>query len=104
MGVPVKTSLFDGVGEMLKTGKRLLRLSNLITNIVSQSAHGNRKITDEKLLNIFEDSEDPYLTASEIADELSVTRQAVHNRLQDLHERDVIDRKKTGRTVGWWAD
>lgn len=64
--------------------------------------HGNQKVSDEELVAEFRQSEEPYLTASELAERVSMTRQGVHDRLMELYEADVIDRKKTGRTVGWW--
>ena len=65
-------------------------------------AHGNRKVSDEQLIEEFRDTDEPYLTASELADRLSMTRQGVHSRLMDLYKQGTIERKKTGRTVGWW--
>ena len=66
--------------------------------------HGNQKITDEQIIAEFRASEDPYLTASELAKKLPMTRQGLHDRLGDLYEEGVLGRKKTGRTVGWWLN
>lgn len=64
--------------------------------------HGNQKVTDKRIIEEFEETEEPYLTASELAERLSMTRQGIHERLLKLYESGELDRKKTGRTVGWW--
>jgi predicted ArsR family transcriptional regulator len=64
----------------------------------------HEKITDQDILKVFDNTDDPFLTAGEIADQLPVSRQAVNYRLDRMHEEGVVDRKKTGaRAVGWWA-
>lgn len=73
-------------------------------NKVQWMPHGNQKITDEQIIAEFRASEDPYLTASELAEKLPMTRQGLHDRLVDLYEEGVLRRKKTGRTVGWWLN
>ncbi|QIO25283.1 winged helix-turn-helix domain-containing protein [Haloarcula sp. JP-L23] len=61
------------------------------------------QITTEEILNQFEEADAPFLTATEIADELDVQRQAIHYRLQKLLEKGVVERKEAGsRAVGWW--
>lgn len=62
------------------------------------------KITEQDILKIFDVEDDPFLTASEIADQLPVSRQAVHHRLEQMREKGLVDKKKTGaRGAGWWA-
>jgi predicted ArsR family transcriptional regulator len=62
------------------------------------------KISDQDILKVFDNTDDPFLTASEIADQLPVSRQAVNYRLDRMHEEGLVGRKKTGaRAVGWWA-
>lgn len=58
---------------------------------------------DTELEAVFRESDDPVLTAVEVADELGITQQAAHARLARAHERGEIKRKKTGaRSVVWW--
>lgn len=62
------------------------------------------KFTENDILKIFDDADAPFMTAAELADELSVSRSAVNYRLQDMREQGLVGRKKTGsRAVGWWA-
>jgi len=62
------------------------------------------KVSEQDIFKVFDDSEAPFLTAQEIADELPISREAVHHRLQQMREKDLVGKKKTGaRSVGWWA-
>ena len=53
---------------------------------------------------MFDAASDPVLTASEVAEELPITREATVARLNRMCEAGLVDRKKTGaRAVVWWA-
>lgn len=41
---------------------------------------------------------------SEISDAVDATRQAVHNRLNELADNGVIQRKKIGQAQVWYTD
>lgn len=59
--------------------------------------------SDDSLLRLFAESDDPVLTAAEIAEEVDLTRQAVNYRLQQLEASGDVARKKIGsRAVAWW--
>ncbi|WP_135304746.1 winged helix-turn-helix domain-containing protein [Haloarcula amylovorans] len=61
------------------------------------------RLTAEEVLQQFEKTDAPFLTATEIADELDVQRQAIHYRLQKLLDEGAVERKEAGsRAVGWW--
>jgi predicted transcriptional regulator len=60
-------------------------------------------ISDKELLTIFETTDLPVLTATEIADELSIRRRAVAYRLKQLREKGLVDSRKVGGSaVVWW--
>ena len=60
-------------------------------------------VSDERILKEFQSSEDAFLTATEIAESLSMTRQAVNRRLKILEQEGKLVSKKAGsRAVGWW--
>lgn len=65
-------------------------------------------MTDEQLIELVDTCDEwadrPVATASEIAEMLNVTRQAVHKRLEQLHERGEIRKYKPGRSAVWWRD
>lgn len=63
----------------------------------------NPDVSDEEILDVFERSDDPILTASEIAEELEIGRRGMLARLESLEEEGVLRSKKVGgRSVVWW--
>lgn len=62
-------------------------------------------VSDQDILLVFDAADEPFLTASEIADRLPVSRQAVNYRLNQMAEKELVGRKDVGaRAVGWWAE
>jgi len=62
-----------------------------------------KQIDDDEILALFEEIDDaPYMTAGELAAAADMSRQGMHQRLLDLQDEGRIERKKTGRSVGWW--
>ncbi|OYR56477.1 HTH domain-containing protein [Halorubrum halodurans] len=60
-------------------------------------------VSDEEILTVFVNAEDPVLMADEIAESLPIGRRAVYNRLRSLEEEGVLKSKKTGaRSTVWW--
>lgn len=63
------------------------------------------KVTEQDILKVFDATEDAFLTAGEIADQLPISRQAVNYRLKQMQEKDLVEKKKAGaRAAGWWAN
>ena len=68
------------------------------------SGRFGEKATEQDVLEIFDSAADPVLTASEVADQLPITREATVRRLNRMHEAGVVGRKNTGaNAVAWWA-
>lgn len=61
-----------------------------------------QEVTDEQILRILDDHEDPFLTTPEIGDRLPITRQATLNRLEGCRKRGEVEKKLAGRTAVWW--
>ena len=67
-------------------------------------------VSDQEILKVFDYEDDPVLTASEVATGLKrfgieITPEGIRNRLESMHERGLVSRKKLGaRAVGWWAE
>ena len=61
-----------------------------------------QKARDENILGVFEASDDPVLTTSEVAEELPIGKRATLNRLEDLVDRDELDSKDVGVGRVWW--
>lgn len=59
-------------------------------------------ISDEEILSIFLESSDPFLTTSELADELDFTLTGIRKRLYDLDEEGYLSFKKAGNSPVWW--
>jgi hypothetical protein len=63
------------------------------------------KVTEQDILKVFDGTDEPFMTAKEMADELPISREAVHYRLEQMREKNLVGKKKTGaRSVGWWAE
>lgn len=59
-------------------------------------------MTDEEILVVFRESDEPVLTAGEVAAELTIGRRGVHDRLVDLRNRGLLERKDVGPRAVWW--
>jgi predicted transcriptional regulator len=65
---------------------------------------GGRKptVSDSEILAIFADSEDPVLSAPEVAENVSIGSQGTYQRLKELHDRGLLATKKVGQGRAWW--
>ena len=60
-------------------------------------------VSDEEILVVFVNAEDPVLMANEVAKSLPIGRRAVYNRLRELEKEGKLKSKKTGaRSTVWW--
>ncbi len=61
-------------------------------------------VSDEEILNVFQEASDPVLTTSEIAEEIGLGRRGTFDRLRKLAEEETIQMKKVGATGAvWWC-
>lgn len=68
-----------------------------------QSRGPKPQVSNEELLEIFRESKDPVLTASEVAQHVSIKRRSVYDRLRNLEDSGELKSKKVGgRTTVWW--
>ena len=59
--------------------------------------------TDDEILEVFRQSADPVLTASEVAQSLPIGRRATLKRLQNLFDEGELESKETGSgSRVWW--
>jgi len=63
-------------------------------------------VSDGEILDVFRKSSDPVLTAPEIADQISISRRGILDRLRNLEENGILQSKKVGgrRTVWWYPE
>ena len=59
----------------------------------------------DDVASAFVGRDSPVLTAVDVAEELDITQQAAHSKLQRAHERGAVERKTVGsRAVVWWVE
>src|SRR6056297_2617387 len=87
---------------------RLMRMHEIYVFMSSDSGSDEyprapaQKARDENILGVFETTDDPVLTTSEVAEELPIGKRATLNRLEDLVDREEIDSKDVGVGRVWW--
>ncbi|HET7324698.1 MAG TPA: helix-turn-helix domain-containing protein [Halococcus sp.] len=70
----------------------------------AESGEFTEEVSEQEILKVFDRADAPFLTSREVADELPISRSAVNHRLNQMREKDLVERKETGaRSVGWWA-
>jgi predicted ArsR family transcriptional regulator len=62
----------------------------------------DRQFRNEVLLRKIDEHPDPFLTAPELAEMVTVSKTTVNNRLHELKEEGKVVRKEAGRTAVWW--
>lgn len=68
----------------------------------SMTPTNGRKFSDEELINQFRATDDPILTAPELADHFGVSRQAVNDRLRKLWRNGILQRKPCASGYAYW--
>ena len=60
------------------------------------------KVTEEKVLDIFEKVRGPVITSSDVAESLGCSTETARRKLKTLYERGEVDRRATAGRVVWW--
>lgn len=64
----------------------------------------DKKVSEQDILKAFDNADTPVLTANDLADMLPLTRQGANYRLNQMHDKGLVGKKKTGsRAVVWWS-
>jgi hypothetical protein len=65
---------------------------------------GGRKpvVSDEEILGVFQEADDPVLSAPEVADSLPIGETGTYKRLRKLRDRELLESKNVGQGVAWW--
>ncbi|MUV60012.1 winged helix-turn-helix transcriptional regulator [Halobacterium sp. CBA1126] len=58
--------------------------------------------TDREILGIFSTSDDPVLSTTEVADQLSYSQPGTYSRLAELEEEGLLHSKDIGNAKAWW--
>lgn len=59
-------------------------------------------VSDAEILALFSESSDPFLSTSEIANDLDFSNEGARKRLYNLSEDGLLDFKRVGRSPAWW--
>jgi predicted ArsR family transcriptional regulator len=77
--------------------------SNELPTITMATRGPAPTVTEDKLRREIERFDDPFVTASDMAEALDVARQTAHKHLQRMHENDGLEKRKIGGSaVIWW--
>ena len=61
------------------------------------------RVTDEEILSLFRESQDPVLSTAEVAEQVPLKRRATYNRLRSLADEGRLENKQIGgRNTVWW--
>lgn len=81
--------------------KNILRsLTNCLSKDAQMAAR-NQQVADDDILTLFRQSNVP-MTAPELAQDLPITRQGVHKRLQQMADDGTLQKKETGSATIYW--
>lgn len=62
-----------------------------------------KKVSDNEVMEVLREADDPVMTAREIGDALGESRRTLHRRLDELHDEGLVEKKTVGgRSVVWW--
>jgi hypothetical protein len=62
------------------------------------------RISDEEILAVFRDTEDPVLSTAEVTERIPLKRRATYNRLRSLADEGRLKSKQIGgRNTVWWV-
>lgn len=61
------------------------------------------RVTDDEILQLFRDADDPVLSTAEVTEQLPIKRSATYKRLTALHDEGQLTGKDIGgRNTIWW--
>jgi len=60
------------------------------------------RVTDDEILQVFRDTNDPVLSTDEVADRLPLERRSVYDRLVSLRKDGALTSKQVGGRNIWW--
>jgi DeoR/GlpR family transcriptional regulator of sugar metabolism len=65
----------------------------------------SRTFSNERVFEIMDGVDQPFVTINDLVDELDVQRSGIHKRLQAMRENGDVKKKKVGASAAvWWRD
>jgi len=68
----------------------------------ADSGEFTETVTHARVLEVFESVEGPSITSTDVAEALGCSDETARRKLEELHQKGIVGRRKTGRTVLWW--
>ncbi|WP_435125342.1 winged helix-turn-helix transcriptional regulator [Halobaculum sp. D14] len=73
--------------------------------MASNTDTGKQRVADSEIVELFQNTEEPFRTPGDIASAVPISRQAVNSRLRKLAEEGTLQRRKVGgAAVVYWAE
>jgi len=72
------------------------------TRVRDDSGRYSSEVTVEDVLGVFETVDGPTITTTDVVNALGCSREVARNRLSELTERGLVERRKSGQIVLWW--
>ena len=72
------------------------------SRVRDDSGRYSSEVTAEDVLGVFETVEGPTITTTDVVKALGCSREVARNRLAELTERALVERRKSGQIVLWW--
>ena len=62
------------------------------------------RVTDDEILQLFQDTDDPVLSTAEVTEQVSIKRNGTYKRLSALRDNGQLTGKNIGgRNTVWWV-
>lgn len=65
---------------------------------------GKQTVSDSQIIMAIKNHDDPFVRSKEIADIFEHSRQWAHERLDQLEDDDLINKKGSSKSVIWWVE
>ena len=63
---------------------------------------GTTEVSDEEILSVFENMRGPVVTSKDVAVTVGMSTESARERLYDLYERGLVDKRKASNVIVWW--
>lgn len=61
-----------------------------------------KELTEEKVVRIIKEADDPFVWPAEVADKTGVSNVTARKALKRMQEEGLVESKQSGSGSGWW--
>lgn len=92
------------MGVLVPFKVKLKAVESHLTDMANDSKPGPKpRVSDDEILQLFRDTDDPVLSTAEVTDRLPIKRSATYKRLASLRDLGKLEGKSVGgRNNVWW--